>query len=288
VEAKGKTDGVSAWPAESATAEAAPRGVAGLSAPLVARTDELAILTAVARRVTRERAPQLVTMLGPAGVGKSRLLAELVLRLPSSTVLEGRCLPYGDDVTYRAIAEAARDHAGVLESDSAAVVREKLEADLERIAVDDTAQVLEPLLWTMGLDVPSGFSWGDVSQRLVGAWRTYLSALGRIEPTILVIEDIHWASPPLLDLLDRLADALAETSVLIVCTSRLELLETRPGWGAGKQNATSLTLGPLAPEDAEGSSTRSSIATARSGRSDAACWSVPKAIRSSSRRCLRC
>jgi class 3 adenylate cyclase/tetratricopeptide (TPR) repeat protein len=249
IQAKGKSAAVPAWPAASATPEPAPRG-GGLSAPLVARTDELAILTAVARRVVRERAPQLVTLLGPAGVGKSRLLAELVARLPEATVLEGRCLPYGDDVTYRAIAQVAREHAGVLESDAAATVREKVRADLERVAGRDAERVLEPLLWTIGLDVPGGISSGEVSQRLADAWRLYLTGLGRAQPLLLAIEDVHWASPPLLDLLDRLAETLADTAVLIVCTSRLELHEARPGWGAGKQNATVLTLAPLSPADA--------------------------------------
>jgi class 3 adenylate cyclase/tetratricopeptide (TPR) repeat protein len=252
IDAKGKRDAVTAWPAESATLEPAPRGFGGLSAPLIARADELAILTAVARRVVRERAPQLVTILGPAGVGKSRLLQELVLRIPGSTLLEGRCLPYGDDVTYRAIAEAAREHAGVLESDPAVTVRDKLRADLDRVVGADADQVLAPLLWTIGLDVPEGgTSSAHVSQALAAAWRRYLTGLGQIEPTVIAIEDVHWASPPLLDLIDHLADALTDTPVLIVCTSRLELLETRPTWGAGKQNATSLTLGPLAADDAE-------------------------------------
>ena len=195
VDAKGKREAVPAWAPECATHEPAPRGDAHLSAPLVARGDELAILTALARRVARERTPQLVTLLGTAGVGKSRLLAEWVARLEGTAVLEGGCLPYGDDITYRAIAEAARAHAGVLDSDPAAVIREKLRADLERIVGEGAERVLEPLLWTSGLDVPAGVSSAEVSQRLSDAWLRYLTGLGRLAPTILVIEDVHWASP---------------------------------------------------------------------------------------------
>jgi class 3 adenylate cyclase/tetratricopeptide (TPR) repeat protein len=250
LDAKGKSMAVAAWTAESVTVEAAPRGVAGLSAPLIARTDELAILTAVARRVVRERAPQLVTLLGAAGVGKSRLLAELVSRLPDTTLLEGRCLPYGEDVTYWPLAEAVKAHAGVLDSDSSAIAREKLRLDVEQVAGGDAVRVLSPVLWTVGLELPRGLSAPEVTRSLEEAWQGYLAGLAHCQPTILTVEDVHWASPPLLDLIDRLADSLADAPVLLVCTSRPELLELRPGWSAGKHNATTLTLTPLARDDA--------------------------------------
>src|SRR5205823_13171360 len=123
LQAKGKSEPVAAWTAVSAVGEHEPavRGLAGLTAPLVGRNEELAVLSAVAGRVERERAPQLVTLFGPAGVGKSRLLAEIVERLPGSRLLKGRCLPYGEGVTYWPLAEAAKTHAGILETDSAEV-----------------------------------------------------------------------------------------------------------------------------------------------------------------------
>jgi class 3 adenylate cyclase/tetratricopeptide (TPR) repeat protein len=250
IDARGKSTAVAAWPAEAVTTEPTRRGVAGLSAPLIARTDELAILTAVARRAVRERAPQLVTLLGPAGVGKSRLLAELLSRLPESTVLEGRCLPYGDEVTYWPLAEAVKAHAGVLDSDPSATAREKLRADVQQVVGADAERVLGPILWTVGLELPGALSTVEVTRSLEEAWRRYLAGLSGSRPTLLTIEDVHWASPPLLDLVDRIADSLIDSPVLIMCTSRLELLELRPGWGAGKHNATTLTLAPLAPEDA--------------------------------------
>ena len=248
IDAKGKSKAVVAWAAESVTSEPAPRGVAGWS-PLIARTDELAILTAVVRRAVRERTPQVVTLLGPAGVGKSRLLAELVSLLPDTTVLEGRCLPYGEDATYWPLAEAVKAHARVLDSDPSATARAKLRRDLEQVVGDDAERVLEPILWTIGLELPGSLSADEVTRRLEEAWRRYLADIGHGQPAILAIEDVHWASPPLLDLIDRLVDSLTDSPVLIVCTSRLELLEQRPGWGAGKHNATTLTLAPLAPEE---------------------------------------
>jgi len=250
IDAKGKRTEVAAWVAESVTLDGEPRGVVGLSAPFIAQTDEMAILTAVARRVVRERAPQLVTLLGTAGVGKSRLLSELVSRLPGTTLLEGRCAPYGEDVTYRPLAEAVKAHAHVLDSDPSSTAREKLRLDVEQVVGPEAERVLAPILWTIGLELPGGLSAGEVTQSLEEAWRRYLTELANQQTTILAIEDVHWASPPLLDLLERLADSLTDSPILILCTSRPELLELRPSWGAGKQDATTLTLTPLAPDDA--------------------------------------
>jgi class 3 adenylate cyclase/tetratricopeptide (TPR) repeat protein len=250
VDAKGKRDPVPAWVAESIRPEIVPRGGGGLRAPLIAREDEMAILTALVRRVVRDRAPQLVTLFGPAGVGKSRLLAELVERVAHVVVLTGRCLPYGDEMTYWALGEAVKAHAGVLESEPTAVAREKLRADVERIVGPEADAVLTPIEWTIGLDLPGNATPPhDVTHRLHSAWRRYFLGLGRQSPTLLAVEDIHWASPQLLDLLEHLAETLADAPVLIVCTARHELLESRSDWGAAKQNATALTLSPLGADD---------------------------------------
>ena len=109
-------------------ARPARRGVEGLSAPIIGRDEELAVLAALAARVVRERAPQLVTLFGQAGVGKSRLLAEFVDRLPDARLLKGRCLPYGDGITYWPLAEVAKEHAGILDTDPAGRPREAADA----------------------------------------------------------------------------------------------------------------------------------------------------------------
>jgi class 3 adenylate cyclase/tetratricopeptide (TPR) repeat protein len=257
LEAKGKSAPVASWVAVAAPREPepAPRGIVGLSAPLVGRNEELAILSAVAARVERERAPQLVTLFGPAGVGKSRLLAELVDRLPDARLVKGRCLPYGEGITFWPLAEAAKAHAGILDTDPAEVALSKLRAAIESVVPEDQAErVLEAATWTIGFALPGVSAAGgdphEVGRRLQDGWTRYVAALGREQLTVLAVEDVHWASGALLDLLEQLAENLADTRVLLLCTARIELLEMRPTWGAGKQNATALSLAPLSPADA--------------------------------------
>ena len=126
VDAKGKSEPLLAWIARAAIEAPGARGVAGLTSPLIGRREELAILDAVAGRVERERAPQLVTLFGQAGVGKSRLLNEFVGNLPQMVVLRGRCLPYGEDITYWPLAEAAKTRAGILDTDTTGTALAKL------------------------------------------------------------------------------------------------------------------------------------------------------------------
>ena len=242
-----------AWVAEAAAAEqeAPPRGMAGLTAPLVGRDEELAILTAVAGRVEREHTPQLVTLFGAAGVGKSRLLAELVDRLPDARVIRGRCLPYGEGITFWPLAEAAKAHAGILDNDPADVALAKLRAAIESVVPEGQAErVVEAAAWTIGLGSSPGTDPLEVVRRLNDGWARYVGGLGREQLTVFAVEDVHWASSALLDLLEQLADNLADTRILLVCTARLELLENRPTWGAGKQNASALTLAPLSAGEA--------------------------------------
>jgi class 3 adenylate cyclase/tetratricopeptide (TPR) repeat protein len=252
--AKGKALPLKAWQAVAATAPLGTRG-SGLVAPLIGRDDEIALLRLAAARVERERSPQLVTVFGQAGVGKSRLVSEFVDVLDAAHVLVGRCVPYGDGITYLPLAEVAGALAGIRDDEPADVALEKLRSSVAgTVPAEHVEQIVAALAWTMGLSLPGRTAGiglgGEVRHRLHDAWTKYLAALGRGGLVVLVVEDIHWASEPLLDLLADVIDNLEDTGVLVICPSRPELLDARPSWGTGRLNASSLTLGPLSSGDA--------------------------------------
>ncbi len=254
LEAKGKSAPVAAWEVRAVEAEPAAR-TTELSAPLVGREEELTLLEAVAARSQRERVAQLVTLFGPAGVGKSRLVRELLARFPRARVLQGRCLPYGEGITYWSLGEALKGDAEILDNDSVEVALEKLRRAVDAVVEQGAAEVFDAISWTIGFeDVDSPLSSTDteaVGAALADGWQRYIGALGRRGLTVLVIEDVHWASVALLDLVEHLVDTVADACVLLVCTARPEFLAERPTWGAGKQNATALSLTPLSAEESE-------------------------------------
>ncbi len=238
------------------------RGVPGLRAPMVGRDRELHLLSSIYDRVASEGRPHLVTIYGDAGVGKSRLTAEFVdaagERSPSTSVVRGRCLPYGEGVTYWPLAEILKGYAGVLDSDPPQVALEKLRAaGTDALTADrstDPARTSAALAYTLGLEDPE-FRFSELPPRQVRlethtAWRVFFSVLGSREPTIVVIEDIHWADNALLDLLEELADRV-QASVLFVCPARPELTQRRPTWGGGKRSFSSIFLDPLSPDEAD-------------------------------------
>ena len=244
--AKGKSAPLPAWPAQGALDRPRRRGIEGLRAPMVGRDQELALLITLAGRVAEERAPQVVTLLGVAGVGKTRLLDELAVRVPAR-VLRGRCIPYGEGVAYWPLAEVAKAEAGIFDSDSAAESLEKLRAAFG----GDSESAVQAAAWTIGLDTGSIEVESDVvRRRLHDHWTRYLATAAAAGPVLLVIEDIHWASTEMLDLIERLAARLEDAPVMILCSSRPELLESRRSWGAGLPNATTVSLTPLRAEQA--------------------------------------
>ena len=254
LDAKGKTTPVAAWEVRAVEVEPAARGTE-YSAPLVGREEELTLLEAVAARSRRERVPQLVTLFGPAGVGKSRLVDELVARFPEAQVLKGRCLPYGEGITYWPLAEVAKADAGVLDTDPVDLALEKLRAAVEAAVEQDAEQAFDAIAWTIGFagedSALSSTDAATVGALLADGWQRYAGALGRRRLTVLVIEDVHWASVALLDLVEHLVDTVSDSCLVLVCTARPEFLSDRPSWGAGKQNATALSLTPLSAEESE-------------------------------------
>jgi class 3 adenylate cyclase len=254
LDAKGKTAPLAAWEARSVATEPAVRG-SEHSAPLIGREEELTLLEMVAARGRRERVPQLVTLFGPAGVGKSRLVRELLGRVSATRLLKGRCLPYGEGITYWPLAEAAKGDADILDTDPVDVALGKLRGAVEAAVEQGAEEVFDAVAWTIGLagdDSPlSSLDTQTVGAALADGWQRYVGALGRNGLTVVVIEDIHWASAALLDLVEHLVDRIADSCVLLVCTARPEFLAGHPSWGAGKQNATALSLTPLNAEESE-------------------------------------
>jgi class 3 adenylate cyclase/tetratricopeptide (TPR) repeat protein len=248
VEAKGKQEPVPVWEAVAAHAlfgvdvELRPR------TQLVGRARELDQLLDSLSRARAEREPQLVTIVGVPGMGKSRLVQELSVAIEREPELirwrQGRSLPYGQGVSYWALGEMVKAEAGILESDPVDVAETKLQEVVARAAaaddVDWIRSMLRPLI---GVAEEGGGS--DRRAEAFAAWRRFLEGLAAERPTVLVFEDLHWADDGLLDFVDGLVDWATDVPLLVVATARPELLARRAHWGGGKPNATTLSLTPL-------------------------------------------
>ena len=237
LELKGKSAPVAAWRVVGVREGELPVA-RRLDAPLVGRASELAYLRDAFGRAVRERTPYLFTLLGVPGIGKTRLARELARSLTGEAlVLAGRCLSYGEGITYHPLREAVRDAAG---SESKAAVLGLLagEPESERVA-----GALAAALGTGDGDV--------IAEEVAWATRRFLEALAQRRPLVLVLEDVHWAEPTFLDLVEYVADLAADAPMLLLCSARPDLLDTRPGWAGGKANATTIRLEALPPEEAE-------------------------------------
>ena len=259
---RGRERPVPAVVLEEAAPERPERGVPGLRAPMVGREQELAVLRTLLERSAAERRSHLVTIYGDPGVGKSRLTAEFVTdserREPMPTVVRGRCLPYGEGVTYWPLAEILKGLAGVRDTDPPEVTLARIHALGDELltpeVVSDARRATAALAYTVGVNDPE-FPFIDVEPREVrakihAAWRSLFSGLGARGPVITVIEDIHWADGALLDLLDELAERVVGP-VVFVCPARPEVTNQRPDWGGGKRNVSSISLEPLSRDDAD-------------------------------------
>jgi class 3 adenylate cyclase len=216
-----------------------------LDAPLVGRDDELARLAQAFRQAVKDRSCSLFTLLGAAGVGKSRLVAEFLAALSTEAlVLKGHCVPYGEGITYWPLAEVVRAAAGIEESDTAEDAQAKLRSLLE--GERDADIMARRIASAIGLSVESA-----PSEEIFRAVRKLLQHLARQRPLVVLWEDIHWAEPTFLDLIEHIADLSRDAPLLVLCPARPELLDRRPGWGGGKLNATTVLLEPLAPEATE-------------------------------------
>ncbi len=241
LELKGKAAPVAAYRLEHVAPGAA--GVARhLDAPMIGREDELDALRDAFDRAVRDRSCVLATILGTPGVGKSRLTREFLTGLPiTSMVVRGRCLSYGDGITYWPVVEMLTVVAGVLEADGPDEIRSKIEALLG--GTDDATIASVRLAEFLGLAgataSPEETHW---------AIRKLFEALAAERPLVAVFDDIHWAEPGLLDLIEHVAEWTRDAPILLLCPARPDLQDVRPGWG-GQTTATTLQLEPLSPDE---------------------------------------
>ncbi|MFL5930286.1 MAG: ATP-binding protein [Gaiellaceae bacterium] len=248
VEAKGKSQPVPVWEVIEARSRYGVDITRKPTTPLVGRERELGLLVGTLARAQHERTPQLVTLVGVPGIGKSRLVYELFAEVDERPELiywrQGRCLPYGDGVAFWALGEIVKAHAGILEGESDERAAEKLRAVVEEAVPeqDDAAWVLRELKPLVGLSEGDA---GDSRAESFAAWRRFFEGLAELDPLVLVVDDLHWADEGLLDFLDHLIDWATGVPILVVATARPELLTHRPGWGGGKPNATTISLSPL-------------------------------------------
>ena len=254
VEAKGKTEPIAVWVAVDAKARFGVDVRQLGAAPLVGREDELDALLAALNRARREREPQLVTLVGVPGIGKSRLVWELFQRVDEEPELtfwrQGRSLPYGEGVSLWALSEMVKAQAGVLETDAAEQTAAKLRESIASLVSDpaDRPWLENHLRPLVGLEagVESG---SDRRDEAFAAWRRFFEAVAEERPLVLVFEDLHWADDALLDFVDYLLDWASGVPILVVGTARPELLSRRPGWGGGKPGALSLALTALTDDE---------------------------------------
>jgi class 3 adenylate cyclase len=240
-EAKGKPGGVEGRPVLRALTLMRPRGVGDLRRAFVGRDGELEQLEAAYRRAVELGEPQLVTIVGDAGVGKTRLVRELwewlAAQSPEPLRRTGRCLSYGQGITYWPLGEVLKEHLGILDNDPHELVFEKL-AERKILGL------------TLGLDVAGDLHPLAARDRLHDGWVALFEELTREKAIVLLVEDLHWAEPELFDLLDRIAHDV-RGPLLVLGTARPELLDVRPGWGTARRNASVIWLEPLSASDSE-------------------------------------
>jgi class 3 adenylate cyclase len=251
VEAKGKAEPVKVWEAVAARSRFGSDVEQKLRTPLVGRERERGFLADALTRARTEESAQLVTLVGVPGIGKSRLVAELFQILEDDPDLinwrQGRSLPYGERVSFWALGEIVKAHAGILESDDTATAEEKLVAMVGALSEDKQerewlARHTRPLVGLEGAERTE-------REEAFAAWRRLLEAAAEQRPLVLVFEDLHWADDGVLDFVDHLSDWATTVPLLILCTARPELLDRRPGWGGGKRNALTLSIGALSDDE---------------------------------------
>ena len=240
IDVRGREEPIWVWRAIGADGRAPARVPV---TPLVGRDHELELLENTFARATRDRRAHLVTIYGEPGVGKSRLANEFLASLEGTTILHGRCLPYGESITYWPLAEMVKGAADIADDDPIDVAIEKLR---ECCPADAVAELIG--LATGVLEAVHG---ERSQQEISWAAREWAQLMAQTQPMILVFEDIHWAEEPLLELIEHMTAWVRDGSLMIVCLARPELLDVRSDWGGGRVRATAIELEPLTATDSE-------------------------------------
>jgi class 3 adenylate cyclase/tetratricopeptide (TPR) repeat protein len=240
---KGKTDSQRAWRLVEVPLAGRETG-RRLDSPIVGRDGELTALRKAFDDVTARRVCRLVTIIGPPGVGKSRVCTEFVARLrPLATVLQGRCLPYGSGITYWPVADVVREASGITSEDAPEEAIAKIAALLR--SRDDADAIAERLGSVLGLSAAAP------GQETSWAVRSLLETLASQRPLVVMLDDVHWGEPTFLDLVEYLAWWSSNSPILLVCSARPDLLEARPAWASAIPEATTVRLDPLTEHEAE-------------------------------------
>ncbi|MBA4169986.1 MAG: AAA family ATPase [Chloroflexi bacterium] len=248
---KGKTSPVPAWRALRVVAQRGGQGRAdGLEPPFVGRDEELRQLKDVLHAVGRERRPRLVSITGPGGIGKSRLVWELEKYIDgvSEDIYwhRGRSPSYGEGIAFWALGEMVRRRAHLTEDDDEATTRQRIDATLEEHVPDasERERIGPALLTLLGVEeAPAGGR-----DTLFPAWRLFFERIAEKGTTVLAFEDLQWADSGMLDFIDHLLDWSRGLPIMVLTLARPELFDTRPDWGSGRRHLTALALEPLTDE----------------------------------------
>jgi class 3 adenylate cyclase len=216
--------------------------------PLIGRDDDLAQLELVIRRAFTERRSFLVSLVAPAGAGKTRLVEEFLHRLPAltpdTTVAIAQCLPYGQRVTYWPLRALLIRLVGLKDEAAPETLREEIRVWLEDGGVGSPERAADLLAATIGAGEPEVID----QAALFAAWRTAIEVAARRSPLVLIFEDLHWSSDSLLDLVEVIMQPRGDAAVVMIALTRPELLDRRPAWGGGRRNYVAMSLEPLNDE----------------------------------------
>jgi class 3 adenylate cyclase/tetratricopeptide (TPR) repeat protein len=244
---KGKSEPVRVFHAKSPRAWFGTDLTRTHDTPFIGREIDLALLKGIFDKTVASGSPQLVTVVGEPGLGKSRIVAELFGYIETKPELitwrQGRCLPYGEGITFWALGEILKAHAGILESDAPSVAQTKLDVVLPE--GDERPWFRQRLLPLLGIEANSTAE----REELFTAWRRFLEHIAEGNPTVLVFEDLHWADDAMLAFLEHLADRAEAVPLLVIGTTRPELFERHPDYTNGLRTTTNIDLAPLSDEE---------------------------------------